>query len=204
MGERDDLVVLWLWSRRLGVFSHSTALSLHELSELLPDRVHLTLPLSEERRQRQTPAGLTVHYADLQEGDRRWFECVPVTTPGPSPNSRSKDLYDIALVSMSEPVESSRLRAAFVQTVKARDTHPLPKILPPPPAFWSSSYAADRVGFDLPWGTRHACHQRAADFMAPVLAGVEGSVWEPNLGQWTPSHASGVGISSQDSSTDGG
>jgi predicted transcriptional regulator of viral defense system len=31
-GEHDDLAAVWLWSNRAGVFSHETALSLHELS----------------------------------------------------------------------------------------------------------------------------------------------------------------------------
>lgn len=80
-GERDDLVILWLWSRRTGVFSHSTALALHNLSDLMPDRVHLTLPRSEELRQQKVPAGLLLHYADVRESDRTWYETVPVTTP---------------------------------------------------------------------------------------------------------------------------
>ena len=34
--EHEDLVVLWLWSDRTGVFSHETALFLHDLSDALP------------------------------------------------------------------------------------------------------------------------------------------------------------------------
>jgi predicted transcriptional regulator of viral defense system len=80
IGERDDLVVLWLWSRRLGVFSHATALSLHELGELMSDRVHMTLPPSEKHWQRQIPAGLVLHYGEVGDDDRAWYESVPVTT----------------------------------------------------------------------------------------------------------------------------
>ncbi len=32
-GEHEDLAAVWLWSNRAGVFSHETALSLHELSD---------------------------------------------------------------------------------------------------------------------------------------------------------------------------
>src|ERR1043166_4989525 len=37
-GEHEDLVVVWLWSDRQGVFSHQTALGLHELSDILPSK----------------------------------------------------------------------------------------------------------------------------------------------------------------------
>jgi hypothetical protein len=37
-------VVLWLWSGREGVFSHETALALHELSDVMPATRHVTVP----------------------------------------------------------------------------------------------------------------------------------------------------------------
>jgi predicted transcriptional regulator of viral defense system len=80
-GDRDDLVILWLWSEQLGVFSHSTALSLHDLSDLMPERVHMTLPVSQRGRQRELPPGLLIHLADLPEQDRTWYASVPVTSP---------------------------------------------------------------------------------------------------------------------------
>ncbi|NJK32853.1 MAG: hypothetical protein HC927_10835 [Deltaproteobacteria bacterium] len=80
-GEREDLVILWLWSGRLGVFSHGTALSLHELSDLLPDRVHMTLPESQRKRLRKTPPGLMLHYRDLAESEHEWHGNIPVTSP---------------------------------------------------------------------------------------------------------------------------
>lgn len=80
-GDREDLAVHWLWSEQLGVFSHATALSLHELSDLLPERVHLTLPESERGRRRALPPGLVLHYAEVPEQDRAWYGSVPVTAP---------------------------------------------------------------------------------------------------------------------------
>src|SRR5688500_16948182 len=35
-GENEDLVIVWLWSDKRGVFSHETALLLHGLSDALP------------------------------------------------------------------------------------------------------------------------------------------------------------------------
>lgn len=79
--EHEELVVLWLWSSRDGVFSHETSLALHDLSDALPARVHMTLPESWRARRVRIPDGLVLHYEDLPDASRDWFELVPVTTP---------------------------------------------------------------------------------------------------------------------------
>ena len=48
--QEEDLVPLWLWSERVGVFSHETALALQDLSDALPSRVHMTLPAAWRNR----------------------------------------------------------------------------------------------------------------------------------------------------------
>ena len=66
--------VLWsLWSRNRqgtpqGVFSHQTALSIHELSDVMPARLHMTVPIS-FRRNSALPKVLTLHRAALPESD---------------------------------------------------------------------------------------------------------------------------------------
>ncbi len=77
----DELVALWLWSGEVGVFSHETALSLFQLSDALPARVHMTVPLA-WRRTAALPPLLVLHHADLPEDDRTWIGPVPVTTVG--------------------------------------------------------------------------------------------------------------------------
>ena len=81
--EHEDLVVLWLWSGQQAVFSHETALRLHELSDVLPARIHLTLPEATPRR-RTTPEGTVVLFADVPASDRQWLGTVPITTPARS------------------------------------------------------------------------------------------------------------------------
>jgi len=78
---REDLVVLWLWSQQEGVFSHETALALHDLSDALPSRAHLTLPTGWRRRRLRVPVGLVLHFADVGARDRSSFGAVPVTAP---------------------------------------------------------------------------------------------------------------------------
>jgi predicted transcriptional regulator of viral defense system len=79
--EHEHLVVVWLWSGREGVFSHETALTLFDLSDALPARVHLTVPEVWKARRLKTPAGVALHFANVVDSDRAWFGSVPVTSP---------------------------------------------------------------------------------------------------------------------------
>lgn len=80
-GDHEDLVMLWLWAEQAGVFSHETALALHDLSDALPSKVRMTLPASWRHRRLRVPAGLVLHYADLGDVDRTGFSAVSITTP---------------------------------------------------------------------------------------------------------------------------
>jgi predicted transcriptional regulator of viral defense system len=80
-GEHEELTVAWLWSEGAGVFSHQTALALHDLSDVLPSRIHLTLPAGWRRRRFRVPGGVVLHHAEIPQEDRRWFGPVPVTSP---------------------------------------------------------------------------------------------------------------------------
>jgi len=75
--------VLWPQVRRpdvVGVVSHQTALSIHELSDVNPARIHVTLPTA-VRLRRAVPRMLVIHHADLGPDDVESVEGVPVTTP---------------------------------------------------------------------------------------------------------------------------
>ena len=80
-GDHDELTVIWLWSEHAGVFSHQTALALHDLSDVLPAQIHLTLPAAWEKRRLRVPEGVVLHYGDVPEGERRWFGPVQATGP---------------------------------------------------------------------------------------------------------------------------
>lgn len=82
-GENEQLTRLWLWSRSQGgepqaVASHETALALWDLSDLMPERVHLSVPKGFRKR---PPAGVVLHKADLARGDVEEQDGLPVTTP---------------------------------------------------------------------------------------------------------------------------
>lgn len=78
--DEEGLVVFWLWSDRKGVFSHETALARHALSDVLPHRVEMTVPVVWRARRLRVPDGLDLHYADLPRSDWTWFGPVPLTT----------------------------------------------------------------------------------------------------------------------------
>lgn len=80
-GEHEDLIAIWLWSERAGVFSHQTALALHGLSDALPAQLHLTLPSAWRRRRFRVPPGVVLHYADISPEERAWFGAAPATDP---------------------------------------------------------------------------------------------------------------------------
>ncbi len=76
-GPREDLVRWSLWSRDRAVVSHETALSVHELGDVDPARVHLTVP----RNFRQRNPGMVVHLADLPSRDVEEHDGFRVTSP---------------------------------------------------------------------------------------------------------------------------
>ena len=78
--------MLWyLWSQNRrevpeGIYSHDTALSLQELSDIMPSKLHMTVP-KHFRRNSRIPEILVLHKADLSEGDVQDMHGVRVTRP---------------------------------------------------------------------------------------------------------------------------
>lgn len=79
--DHEDLVVAWLWSDHQGVVSHETALLLHGLSDVLPDRVDLTVPAAWRARRLIVPPLVCLHHADVPDAERAWSGPVLVTSP---------------------------------------------------------------------------------------------------------------------------
>src|SRR5665213_2326589 len=81
--DRPDLILWMLWSRDrsdqpTGVFSHQTALSLHDLTDANPARLDLTVPAG-FRRGTPIPKVLRLHRGDVPPDDRETVYGVPVT-----------------------------------------------------------------------------------------------------------------------------
>lgn len=83
--DRSELVLWSLWSRNLkdipqGVWSHETALDIHELSDVMPAKMHMTVPRS-FRRRIEIPKVLCLHYANLEPSEIEERQGYQVTTP---------------------------------------------------------------------------------------------------------------------------
>src|ERR1700722_19100445 len=84
-GERPDLMLWSLWSRNRGeagqgVYSHQTALSLYDLSDVMPAKLHMTVPKN-FRRNSEIPRVLVLHFVDLPQDDIGAVHGVRVTKP---------------------------------------------------------------------------------------------------------------------------
>ena len=107
MPERSDLILWSLWSRGRddepqGVYSHQTALSLYDLSDLMPSKLHMTVP-TKFRRMVETPSILALHYADLPRNQIEEREGYRVTRP------------IRAIVDVSQDVSAEILSQAFAE-----------------------------------------------------------------------------------------
>jgi predicted transcriptional regulator of viral defense system len=81
--EREDLIRWSLWSRNQkdvpqAVVSHDTALTVHALSDVMPARVHLTVPRGFRKR---VPSGCVLHKDTLAPEEIESRAGYRVTTP---------------------------------------------------------------------------------------------------------------------------
>jgi predicted transcriptional regulator of viral defense system len=80
-GDRDQLMEAVLWPRRTrGVLSHDSALELHDLCDINPTKIHITVP-RRYRIKRETPAAYAIHHRDLAGEERATVEGLPTVTP---------------------------------------------------------------------------------------------------------------------------
>jgi len=77
IGRHDHLVQWTLWSRGRAVVSHETALAIHDLGDVNPSRVHLTVPPNF----RAEAPGAILHRGEIPPGEVEEREGFRVTTP---------------------------------------------------------------------------------------------------------------------------
>lgn len=106
------------------------------------------------------------------------------TMPRTRPNSRVKDLPDIALLATVRALDAQRLRGALDDVFAFRDTHLLPLVLPDPIDAWRHPYAAMARENALRWTTLDEVTAAARVFLDPVLAGALTATWDPDTWTW--------------------
>lgn len=112
-GEHEDLVSLWLWSEQAGVFSHETALALHDLSDALPARLHLTLPAAWRKRRFRLSDPVVLRHADIAHDARTWAGPVPITAV-------ARTLNDLARADVSPEILRQAAQQALRRGLAAR------------------------------------------------------------------------------------
>jgi predicted transcriptional regulator of viral defense system len=75
----DQYMLATLWPDRRGRISHESALDLYGVSDVNPEKIHVTVPAG-YRTHRAIPALYALHREDLPPADQDSFEGVPVVT----------------------------------------------------------------------------------------------------------------------------
>lgn len=105
---REHLMEAALWPRRTrGVLSHDTALELHDLCDINPTKVHITVP-RRYRINREIPAAYAVHHRDLADANRTLVEGLPVVTPAQSVEDALETHVDPKLI--DQAIDTARRR----------------------------------------------------------------------------------------------
>jgi len=106
------------------------------------------------------------------------------TLPRQRPNSRVKDLPDIALLASIKSIQGNALADAIQQTFAIRATHDVPTATPAPPRSWSEAYARLANINTLPWPTLEQLADHVSRFLDPVLRDDPG-IWDPQSWTWS-------------------
>jgi predicted transcriptional regulator of viral defense system len=110
--DRPDLVLWSLWSgnrkgKPQGVYSHETALSIHNLSDVMPASLHMTVPPS-FRKSAKIPKVLVIHRAMLTATDIQEMDGYSITRP----------LRTILDVAVAETISADLLEQAIRQSLQ--------------------------------------------------------------------------------------
>ena len=103
-GSFDDLIRWTLWSGGVAVFSHQTAMAVHEISDLMPAKLYLTVP---QGFRKKPPRAIVLYRDRLTPQEIEPREGFHVTTP-------LRTLIDAARVA----VDPERLAHAVLDAIR--------------------------------------------------------------------------------------
>ena len=105
----EDLFVAWLRCGPKSTISHESALALYDLSDVLPDEVHITIPRTASRRRK----GIRLHTNRLSAADVVKREGLRVT-------SVPRTIADVAKAGLSEDHITRAVREALEHGLTTR------------------------------------------------------------------------------------
>ena len=106
----EDLVIARLRAGPRSAISHTSALALYGLSDIVPGEVHVTIPRSGSRRR----PGLRIHTAGVPESAVTWREGIRVTTV-------ARTIVDLAYSGLSEDRLLQAAREAIARGLVDRE-----------------------------------------------------------------------------------
>ena len=107
----EDLYVAWLQAGPHAVISHDSALVLYDLSDLLPHRIHVTVPRTVSRRRPE----LQLHTKRLEPEDVTRYEGLPVTTV-------LRTLVDVAAAGLADEQVQQTIQEALRRGLVSRES----------------------------------------------------------------------------------
>lgn len=116
-GDLDEFAQAAAWPDGRGTLSAETALDLHELCDVNPDHIDITVPRA-YRTHRDVPARYHLHRADLADEDRTWMRGVPIVTPARA----IADAIEIGLRPslIEQAIDTAAHQALITSNVEAR------------------------------------------------------------------------------------
>lgn len=83
--ERGELVLWTLWSRNKkgepqGIWSHETALDIYELTDVMPSKMHMSVPKG-FRRNQSIPKVIALHFQNIEEDEVEIRQGYRLTSP---------------------------------------------------------------------------------------------------------------------------
>lgn len=109
VSEHENLIRWSQWARGGAVVSHESGLSVHDLGDVNPARVHLTAP----PRFRKKARGVVVHHGEVPDDDIEQREGFQVTTP-------LRSLLDVATNDLDLDQLATALSEAFARGLFTR------------------------------------------------------------------------------------
>jgi predicted transcriptional regulator of viral defense system len=107
--QHEDLFVAWLRTGPDSVISHESALSVYDLSEVLPGEIHVIIPRTVSRRRE----GIRLHINHLREDEITAREGLPITTV-------ERTIADVAFSGLAEDQVQKAIRDAIRRGLTTR------------------------------------------------------------------------------------
>lgn len=106
----EDLFVAWLRTGRNAVISHESALSVYELTDVLPSEIHVIVPRTASRRRK----GIRQHTNQLDPDEIGYREGLPMTTV-------PRTIADVSISGLAEEQVQQAIRESLQQGLTSQD-----------------------------------------------------------------------------------